>query len=60
MIAEGGFSHHHSGNSETSSSIITKSGEWYTHGDNSWYMSGNYHNSSYSWTRSNWNQFTGD
>ena len=60
MITEGGFSHHHSGNSETASSIITKSGEWYTHGDNTWYQRGNYHNSSYSWTRSNWNQFTGD
>ena len=61
MIIEGGFSHHHSGNSETASSIITKSGEWFRQGDNSWYMIGDYHSSSYGcWVRSNWNQFTGD
>ena len=59
-IIEGGFTHHHSGSGETGSSILTKSGEWYRHGDNSWYSSGDYHSSSQCWIKSNWNQFTGD
>ena len=59
-IIEGGFAHTHSGSGETGSSILTKSGEWYRHGESSWYMNGDYHSSSQAWIKSNWNQFTGD